>query len=123
VAFGDDALEELGVLRLAQKIAGEKERRFDLVLGQRVQDVAGAFTEVAAGEDEGELLLRGVAARDAALVDGPRLFREIGKSSARWMALPFLGAAAMSSAMSAVTRISFATDGAPIGADEIKFEF
>jgi len=86
------------------------------VLGQRVQDVAGAFTEVAAGEDEGELLLRGVAAAWTppwSMVHG-FLERSGIVGAVDGIAFP-RGLAAMSSAMSAVTRISFATDGAPIG--------
>src|SRR5204863_7241668 len=77
MTLGDDALHERAVLRVTQEIAGKEETRLDVRGLERVQDVAGAFAEIAAGEDERELLDRRIAARRAALDERPVWMRAL----------------------------------------------
>src|SRR5436305_1762537 len=77
MASFDRALDQRNVLRLAEEIAGDEEARLDLLIAQDIEDVLGAFAEITAGEDQGDLLLRSVAAYHAAVIEGPRSILKI----------------------------------------------
>ena len=66
----DGAAEQGIVAGVAQVRAGDEQSGADVVLVESIEDGSGGFAVVAAGEDEGNALLRGVAADDGAVVEG-----------------------------------------------------